>query len=66
MFKKLIIINNPNEINIKRIKKFKAQIILREKKSIKINSKDISLLKKNNIKFFVYNDIKRLFKYKSK
>ena len=65
MFKKLIIINNPDEINIKRIKKFKAQIILREKKSIKINSKVITLLKKNNIKFFVYNDIKRLFKYKS-
>jgi len=65
MLQNIIIINNPNEINIKRIKQLKAELILRDFKQIKFKDEVTAKLRKNNIRFFVYNNAKLLFKYKT-
>jgi thiamine monophosphate synthase len=65
MLQKIIIINNPNEINIKRIKQLKAELLLRDFKQIKFKDEITAKLRKNNIRFFVYNNAKLLLKYKT-
>ena len=49
MLQNIIIINNPNEINIKRIKQLKAELLLRDFKQIKFKDEVTAKLRKNNI-----------------